>query len=67
MCSTVLIALGYSKKGDVLERKTRFGILAQLHKGYSHHTNFLELYMSANISAADIQNIYTEEEKDTCI
>lgn len=67
MCSTVLIALGYRKKGDGLERKRLFVKLAQLHKGYSGHTNFLELYMSADILATDIQKVYTEEEKDTYI
>jgi len=67
MCSTVLIALGRRKKGDSLVRKWLFRKVDQLHKGYSGHTNFLELYMSADSLAADIQKVYTEEEKDTYI
>jgi hypothetical protein len=66
-CVLVLIALGRRNKRDVLERMRLFRKLEQLHKGYSGHTNFLELHISADILAAYIWKVYTEEEKDTYI
>lgn len=66
-CVPVLTALGHRNKRDALERRRFFRKLQQLHKGYLGHTNFLELHISADILAAYIWKVYTEEEKDTYI
>lgn len=61
MCSTALTSLGRMKKRNGLDRKWLSGKLAKLLRGYSGHTNFLKLYISADILAADMK--YTQKGK----
>jgi hypothetical protein len=55
------------KKGMLWNRSDFLGNSHNSYKRYSGHTNFPELYTSANILAADIRKAYMQEEKDTYI
>lgn len=55
------------RRGTVWRGSDILGKLHHFIKDTKGHTNFPELYTSADILAADIQKVHKEEEKDTYI